>query len=58
MIDLCNRQKDRTPLLIEDTALDGTIHTRSALESAENDSCCDVIDWMQIEEDHFDSVVV
>ena len=58
MMGLCNQWKDRAPLLTQDITLDGIVCERTALESADNDSCCDIIDGIQTEEDRFDSVAV
>ena len=43
---------------MQDITLDGIVCRRAALESAENDSCCDIINRIQMEEDLFDSVAV
>lgn len=58
MMGLCNQWKDRTPLSMQDITLDGAVCTRAALESTDNDSCCDVVDGIQTEEDRFDLVAV
>ena len=58
MMDLCNQWKDRTPLSTQDITLDSMVCGRAALETADNDGCCDIIDGIQTEEDRFDSVKV